>query len=285
MEKLLPNWLARFFSLPGLTSLGKAFLLVVVGVQLSRFLSRKAREYLDVLYSHHHGLVAEKITFYGLGGLFLAASLNQLGFSLTPLLGAAGVIGIAVGFASQTSMSNVISGLFILAEKPFSTDDVVEVGGVTGVVMSIDLLSVKLRTFDNKFVRIPNETILKATVTNITRFPIRRVDATIPLPIMADISQIKEMLLDVAKKDKRILKLPEKFFYFKGIGESNEELMFFVWVATPDWFAIKNWLPEAILERLEKEGIVLPCPHITVHQGGEWGYYRSAKERVAQAAS
>ncbi len=278
MNTLLPRSLAKFFSLPGLASIGKAFLLVVIGLQLSRFLSRKAREYLDVLYSHHHGLVAGKITFYGCGGLFLAASLNQLGFSLTPLLGAAGVIGIAVGFASQTSMSNVISGLFILAEKPFSTDDVVEVGGVTGVVISIDLLSVKLKTFDNKYVRIPNETILKATVTNITRFPIRRVDLTIPLPIMADVASIKEMLLEVAKQDSRVLRLPEPFFYFKGFGESSEELMFFVWVATADWFAIKNWLPEAVLSCFEERGIMLPCQHITVHQGGDWGYFQAAQQ-------
>lgn len=115
-----------------------------------------------------------KAVFYGVVVLTAMSVLHQLGFSLTIILGAAGVLSVAIGFASQTSASNLISGLFLIGEKPFSVGDVICVGETVGEVLSIDLLSVKLRTFDNVFVRVPNETLIKSQIVNLTRFDIRR---------------------------------------------------------------------------------------------------------------
>ena len=118
------------------------------------------------------------------------AVLGELGVKLTALLGAAGIVGIAVGFASQTSVSNIISGLFLISEKPFAIGDVLKVGGTTGIIQSIDLLSIKIRTFDNLFVRIPNEKILSSEVTNITRFPIRRMDIVFQVDYGQDLARV-----------------------------------------------------------------------------------------------
>src|SRR5699024_2454555 len=118
------------------------------------------------------------------------------GISLAPLLGAAGIAGVALGFASQTSVSNIISGLFLIAESPFKVDDIITVKSTTGVVLSIDILLVKLRTFDNQYVRIPNETLIKTEVTNITRFPIRRLNTTISVAYKEDIGQVREILME-----------------------------------------------------------------------------------------
>ena len=81
-------------------------------------------------------------------------------------------------FASQTSVSNIISGIFLISEQPFQVGDLIKVGETKGVVLSIDLLSIKLRTFDNQLVRIPNENLIKNELSNITRFPIRIVEKT-----------------------------------------------------------------------------------------------------------
>jgi small-conductance mechanosensitive channel len=107
---------------------------------------------------------------------------KTLGIDPSAILGAAGVAGIVFGFAAQTSMSSFISGLFILSEHPFQVGDAITVNTITGIVMSIDLLSVKIRTFDNLFVRIPNETIIKSNLVTITRFPIRRLDLSLTIP-------------------------------------------------------------------------------------------------------
>ena len=83
---------------------------------------------------------------------------------------AAGLLTVALGFAAQTSASNLISGLFLLGERPFVVGDVIRLAsGITGEVVGIDLLSVKIRTFDNLLVRVPNETLLKSELTNLTR--------------------------------------------------------------------------------------------------------------------
>jgi len=95
------------------------------------------------------------------------------------LLGAAGILTVAPGFASQTSASNLVSGLFMIAEHPFGVGDTIRLGSIAGEVPSIDLLSVNLRTPDNLYVRIPNETMIKSEITNLTRFPIRRLDLEI----------------------------------------------------------------------------------------------------------
>jgi small-conductance mechanosensitive channel len=160
-------------------ALFRALLLVFVGVPALLAVARWLRAWVGKKYSPQQGMVAAKVLLYPGLLLILISVLHQLQFSLAPLLGAAGIVGIAVGFASQTSVSNVISGFFLIAEKPFEVDDMIQVGDTVGRVLSIDTLSVKLRTFDNRFVRIPNETIVKSQVTTITRFPIRRLDLNV----------------------------------------------------------------------------------------------------------
>jgi small-conductance mechanosensitive channel len=92
------------------------------------------------------------------------------------LLGTAGILTVALAFASQTSMSNVISGLFLIADNPFQVGDILQVGTTVGVVLEIGLLSVNLRKFDNTFVRPPNELLIKQEFWNLTKYPIRRLD-------------------------------------------------------------------------------------------------------------
>src|SRR5690554_2408270 len=87
-----------------------------------------------------------RVFFYLVFLLFAVAALREAGFSLDVVLGAAGILTVAIGFASQTSASNIISGLFVVMEKPFEIGDTIEVDATIGEVVAIDLLSVKLRT-------------------------------------------------------------------------------------------------------------------------------------------
>ena len=105
--------------------------------------------------------------------------LSIFDIDLTALLGAAGIAGLTIGVASKNSVGNIISGIFLISEKSFQVGDVVKIKDKTGIVYSIDLLSIKLRTFDNLYVRIPNENIINSDVTTVTRFPIRRMDINI----------------------------------------------------------------------------------------------------------
>ncbi len=242
-------------------------LLVVVGVPFIFLGSRALRRFVAGRTNAQWGLLAEKLAFYPLLILLVATVLQELGFSLAPLLGAAGVAGVAIGFASQTSASNVISGFFLLGEQPFRVGDVVQVGGTVGRVMSIDTLSVKLRTFDNRFVRIPNETIIKSEVTTNTRLPIRRVDVSVGVAYREDVARACELLLEIAARDPRCLMEPEPQIFVDGLGDSAVDLRLGVWTATDAFLETRNRVYLEIKRRFDEEGIEIPFPHRTIYAG------------------
>jgi len=184
-------------------------LLIAIGIPLVFLLARVVSRATRKKLSEHVRALVRKLIIYGGIVFLLVTVLGQAGFDLTVLLGAAGVVGLAIGFASQTSVSNIISGIFLISEKPFAVGDVIQVGQTMGIVLSIDLLSVKVRTFDNRYVRMPNETLIKSELINITRFPIRRFDLTIGVAYKEDIVRVMKILADVIDKNPYCLDEPE----------------------------------------------------------------------------
>ena len=258
---------AAWFDLGGLADLLRAALLFLLGLAVVLMATRWTRRWISEKYTAHQGLIAGQLVFYPGLALVLVSVLTQLGFSLTPLLGAAGILGIAIGFASQTSVSNVISGFFLLAEQPFQVDDAIEVGGTVGRVLSVDVLSVKLRTFDNRFVRIPNETIVKSQVTNITRFPIRRFDLMVGVAYKEDVKRVRKVLLEVAGDNPLALMEPEPLVLFEGFGDSSLNFRFGVWTTKENFLKLRNSLHDEVKARFDEEGIEIPFPHRTLYTG------------------
>jgi small-conductance mechanosensitive channel len=242
----------------------RAALLVGFGLLLAKLLSRAA---MRVLRAHPPQLTAlvRRLVFGLVLGLFLAATLRQLGFELGVILGTAGVLSVAIGFASQTSMSNLISGVFLVFERPFSVGDVIRVGATSGTVLSIDLLSVKLRTVDNTYVRIPNESMIKSEVTTLTRYAIRRIDLAIGVGYGTDISRVERVLRELAAGNPRCLEEPQPLLQVRGLGESSVDLMLHVWVARENVLRVQSQLLRAVLERFAAEGIEIPFPQRTLH--------------------
>ncbi|HUF74779.1 MAG TPA: mechanosensitive ion channel family protein [Longimicrobiales bacterium] len=251
----------------------RTLVILVVGIPLTYLASAWLRRWITGVMSPQAGLVAGRFAFYAATAIVLITTLNELGFSLAPLLGAAGVLGIAIGFASQTSVSNLISGIFLIAERPFVVGDLIEVDGVTGFVLSIDSISVKLRTFDNKMVRIPNETMVKSRVTNITRFPIRRVDIVVGVSYNEDPSRVRPILRDIADSNPLVLMEPEPVVIFQGFGDSSINFLLGVWATRETFLAVKNSIQEDIKARLDAEGIEIPFPHRTLYVGRATGAF------------
>ncbi len=202
-------------------------------------------------------LVKKAVFYFGLVVLVLLV-LNQLGIDLTAVLGAAGIAGIALGFAAQTSISNVISGVFLLSENAFSPGDVINVGSVSGTVLSVDLLSIKVRTFDNKFVRLPNEMLIKAELTNVTRFPVRRMEMKFTVGYETDLVRLKDVLLEAARQVPQCLEDPEPLFLVKDFGPLGVGILFGVWFAKDDFLTVNNAFKSQLLSALRKAEIVLP---------------------------
>jgi len=171
------------------------------------------------------------------------------------------VLTVAAGFAAQTSAANLISGLFLMSERPFIVGEVIEVGDTTGEVLSIDLLSVKLRTFDNLYVRVPNETLVKAQITNLSRHPIRRYDMQVSVAYGSNIGRVREVLMEVAKKNPIALREPRPLVIFLAFADSSVNLQFSVWTARGNYLELRNTLAQGVKEAFDRESIEIPFPH------------------------
>jgi small-conductance mechanosensitive channel len=265
--KLFGYPLEEWLDAPWVVTSGEIVTVLLIGIPIMLLIRYWMRRWVSKHYSSHYAMLVSKgVTYLGFALIFVYV-MQALGFSLAPLLGAAGIVGVALGFASQTSVSNIISGLFLIVEQPFKVDDIVTIDNTTGVVLSIDILSVKLRTFDNKFVRVPNESIIKTQITNNTRFPIRRYNGTISVAYGEDIARVKEVLLDIADKNEYALSEPEPMVIFDNFGQSSIDLLFLVWAERDNWLRLKDSINEEVKRRFDEENIEIPFPHISVYAG------------------
>lgn len=183
-----------------------------------------------------------------------------MGFDILTLLGAASIIGVAVGFASQTSLSNIISGLFLVGEKQINLGDMIEINGITGNVDAINLMSVQLRLPNNTMVRIPNEMIIKNPVSNITRFSTRRCDMSLGVDYNCDITQVIAILQQVVQANKFCLSDPEPVVMFTGFQDSSLGFKVGAWCLKDDFLTCQSSLAHDIKLRFAKEGISFPFP-------------------------
>ncbi|MFT4562632.1 MAG: small-conductance mechanosensitive channel [Gammaproteobacteria bacterium] len=250
-----------------LLPIASTLIVMAVGLIVARLGSLAAKRVVATYVDNHRSMIVHKISYYSILALFLVTALHQIGFNLSVLLGAAGIASVAIGFASQTSASNLISGLFLIGEESFRIGDVIRIGDTTGEVLSIDLLSVKLRTFDNLFVRLPNEQLIKSQVTNLTRFPIRRYDLLLGVAYKEDLTRVREVLMLVAERNPACLEEPKPLFIFQGFDDSSQSVQFSVWAARDNYLELRNSMAEEIKEAFDEAEIEIPFPHRTLYVG------------------
>lgn len=263
MEELI-NTFTQYTQGARVFALLRALSLIIIGFILAKIVSsallRIFRKRLDL----QQQMVLQRGAYYLIIVLFGVSALREMGFDLGVLLGAAGILTVALGFASQTSASNLISGIFLIAERPFAMGDIIKVGNTTGEVLSINLLSIQLRTFDNVFVRVPNETVMKSEITNLSRFPIRRIDIMLHIAYKSDIALVREILFEVAEKNLLCLEEPKPLFIFQRIREGALDLQFSVWAPRDTYLDVKNSLQIDIKNALEAHQIEFPMTCVTL---------------------
>lgn len=244
-----------------------AALVLLAGLIVARLVRSAFRRLIGVQLRAQHAMVFEKAIYYAVLGLAALTALHAAGANPSVLLGAAGILTLALGFASQTTVSNLISGLFLVGEQAFKLGDLIRVGTTTGWVVSIDLLSIKLRTYDNLLVRLPNETLLKTEITNLTHFPIRRLDILLGVAYKEDLARVQEVLIEVADKNPYCLDEPKPVFFFKGYGDSAVMVQFSVWFARENYWETVHRLQQQVFEALTAAGIEIPFPHRSLYTG------------------
>lgn len=249
-----------------------AILTLIIGYIIGRSLARAAGTIVRQSGSAHGALLTQKIVLYLVFTIALIFALANLGLKVSGLLATAGIFTVALGFAAQTSVSNVISGFFLFFDRPFSIGDTVKIDTTLGTVLSIDLLSTRIRTFDNLMVRIPNEGLLKSTIINYTLYNVRRVEIPIAVAFGSDLENVRKIILKIAHDHRLILDEPAPAIIFDTMTDSGVNLLVRAWAERSDYITARSELTMGIHNALAESGISIPFPQRIVHleQTGPW---------------
>ncbi|MFZ4616400.1 MAG: mechanosensitive ion channel family protein [Rectinemataceae bacterium] len=254
--------LSRYLNAKNLDSLVNLAVIIIIVLFAFQLLQFTTRRLIGKRVTGQTLMLVRKGIRYTSVTVVVLLVFERLGINLSALLGAAGIAGIAIGFAAQTSVSNIISGLFIVWEKSFTLGDVIQAGDTTGTVVAIDLLSIKLQTFDNRYVRVPNETLIKSNVVNVTHYPIRRMDIKLTISYVDDLGRAVGTLRAVAARNLLVLDNPETLVLVDSFSEKGVEILFGLWFLQSDFLELRNSIMQDIRSAFLEAGFGLPVLRI-----------------------
>jgi small-conductance mechanosensitive channel len=209
--------------------------------------------------------ITEKVVYYGAILIGVVSGLPLIGVNLTGLLVAGGVVGLVVGFASQSVVSNLISGLFLVFERPVKIGDQVKVGEISGVVWDIRILSTIIRTFEGEYVRMPNETVFSSEITNLVANKARRIDYTVGISYSDDAQVAINIIREVIEEHPFILQNPAPRIFVSELAESSVNIDIRIWAPSSMWYDVRTELLWKIKIQLESAGITIPFPQRVLH--------------------
>lgn len=202
--------------------------------------------------------------------LAIVGCLGVFGIETTSFAALIGAAGLAIGLGFQGSLSHLAAGVMLLVFRPFRVGDWITVASQTGAVDGIDLFLTTLDTGDNKRIFIPNGQIFGNVIENITFHDTRRVDVVVGTHYEADLDKTRAVLEELLNAVPE--RLPEKDTQVQlaALADSSINWNLRVWVATADYWPVRERLLEAVKKRLDAEGISIPFPQLELHPGGGW---------------
>lgn len=196
--------------------------------------------------------------------------LSQLGINVTAALAGVGVVGIAVGFAAQATIANILSGFGIFIDHLFRTGDWVTIDGNYGEVVNITLRTTKIRTLDNTFVSIPNSVVTNSAVTNYTEQGMVRVTAKVSVAYKESIDVAREVLITAAKSIEGLREEPTPEVVVDELADSGVALKVRVWIDNPRFEErFRFILSEVCKKALDEAAVSIPFPQRDVHMIGK----------------
>jgi small conductance mechanosensitive channel len=189
--------------------------------------------------------------------MLIISSASQVGIQTTSFFALLGAASLAVGLALQGSLSNFAGGVLILIFRPFKIDDFIENGSISGTVESIQIFHTKLRTSDNKIIVVPNAILSNGVVINYSAEKTRRVDIVVGISYDSNIKKAKQILLSLTSTHNTLM-YPEPAVYVAKLNDSSVDLSLRVWVNTENYWSTFFALNEAIKEKFDENGIIIP---------------------------
>ncbi len=208
-------------------------------------------------------------TGVGYAGIIIAAliGLSAAGINLSSLALVAGALSLGVGFGLQNVVSNFVSGLILLVERPFKAGDWIVAGNITGTVKKISVRATEIETFQRQTVILPNSELINSAVGNWThRNKLGRVEIPVSVAYGSDARKVHKLLVEIAASHPLVLKNPAPFVVFTGFGNSSLDFEIRVYLSDIlDMLAVQNEIRFSVVETFKREGIEIPFPQRDIH--------------------
>lgn len=207
-------------------------------------------------------LSASKVSLWFIAAIIVATTLGVDAASLVAVLS---VAGLALSLSIQGIMTNLFSGITLLATRPFLAGDFVEINSVSGTVSTIGLFYTTVTTADNKSISIPNNEITGSKVINYTHEAMRRVELFFSASYDATTQQVKEALMEAINADGHIMEQPAPFVGLHAYKDSCIDYVLRVWCKSEDYWSVYYSLNESVRESFRRHGVEMTYNHLNVH--------------------
>ena len=204
--------------------------------------------------------------------LLIAITIGTLGVNTTSFAALLAAGGMAVGMAMSGTLQNFAGGIMILGFKPFKAGDHIITQGYEGIVMEVNIVSTKIRTFDNAVIVMPNGSLFNSNITNVTNTNLRRIKWNIDVAYGTDVDEAKKLILDIINADERVLHadasqptVADPAVNLNNMKDSSIELFARAWSTVGDYWGVYFSVLENIYRELPKHGIEFPFPQLDVH--------------------
>ena len=258
-----------------LISLGLKLMAAIVIYLIGAWAIRKIKNLVARIFERKHTDVAvtsfiQSIISIVLTITLIIISIGAVGIDTTSIAALLAGGGMAIGMALNGTVQNFAGGIMIIAFKPFKAGDYIQAQGYEGTVKEVTIVSTKLTTTDNRTIIIPNGALSNGTVNNFSQNQLRRLDWTVSVEYGASVEETKKVLMDMLKRDIRILDTTngapaDPFVALSALSDSSVNFVMRAWVRSADYWDVNYQMNEKIYEELPKNGIQFPFPQMDVH--------------------
>jgi len=244
-----------------LVFLASILVAVVLRRLLVRVVDREADQHLGRIVGRFLSVVVVAV-----GAVF---ALDVVGVAIGPLLGALGVGGIALAFAAQDMLANLVSGVLLQVRHPFRIGDQIRSGDYEGVVDDINLRTVELTTYDGLTAYLPNAEVLRNPIINFTRTPFSRTELDVGVAYATDLEHAREVLLDACRRADGVQDAPPPEAWVHEFGESSINIAVRYWHAADiaSTWRVRSAVAIAVKQSLDAAGMTIPFPQRTLWFG------------------
>ena len=247
------------------------WVVIILGIAtiVTQFIQWNLKKSLSDRLRKHELDILLKVVRYTIIIIAVFSVLPLLSLDLTGLIVAGGFAGLVIGFASQSVVSNMVSGIFLVIERPVKIGDQIAIESVEGYVEDIRFLSTIIRSYDGVYVRLPNEKVFTSIITNYVEDAARRIQYTIGISYRDDADRAVGIIREVTNANPYVLHNPAPQIFVESFGDSSVNITVYLWAPSDEWWTVRMQILGMIKVAFDAAGIEIPFPQRTLWFGKE----------------